>query len=164
MAHFEAFAPRVVVDDFARKIDALCIWGNTLIVGLSDGSLLFFNEQQQQAPAGGSGGGGATALSTWQVTRMQKGFAKRGLAQLQTLEAQEALLSLSGAARRVAVLHAMLQRQARSLLRAHRAELSQTRAWRCTRCRSCALVAQPAARRAPPRLPGTSAGSCWQQQ
>lgn len=86
---FEAFEPGVVVDEFARKIDSLCVWNNTLIAGLSDGSLLFFEEQNAESSAGAS-------ISTWQVTRVQKSFGKRSILQLQTLEDQKYLLSLSG--------------------------------------------------------------------
>lgn len=88
---FEAFEPSVVVDAFARKIDAICIWRDTIITSLSDGSLLFFQEQpaaDQQVSA--------PTVSTWQVTRAQKGFTKRGAQQLQALESQSFLLSLSG--------------------------------------------------------------------
>jgi hypothetical protein len=88
---FEAFEPSVVVDDFARKIDALCIWNDTIITSLSDGSLLFFQEQ----PAADQQGSAPT-VSTWQVTRAQKGFTKRGAQQLHALESQQFLLSLSG--------------------------------------------------------------------
>eukprot|EP00882_Tetradesmus_deserticola_P020833 GHRQ01022517.1.p1 GENE.GHRQ01022517.1~~GHRQ01022517.1.p1 ORF type:complete len:242 (+),score=84.23 GHRQ01022517.1:280-1005(+) len=88
---FEAYEPSVVVDDFARKIDSICVWNDTLIAGLSDGSLLFFQEQQQQGSAQSSG----RVLSSWQVTRVQKNFGKRGIQQLQALEDQQYLLSLS---------------------------------------------------------------------
>eukprot|EP00879_Flechtneria_rotunda_P024756 GHRR01026263.1.p2 GENE.GHRR01026263.1~~GHRR01026263.1.p2 ORF type:complete len:170 (+),score=65.75 GHRR01026263.1:82-591(+) len=88
MAGFEAFEPSVVVDEFARKIEALCVWGNTLLVGLSDGSLLFFEQQ-----SGGNAVG--ASISTWQVTKVQKNFGKRGTAQLQALQDQPYLLSLS---------------------------------------------------------------------
>jgi hypothetical protein len=88
---FEAYEPSVVVDEFARKIESLCVWGDTLIAGLSDGSLLFFQEQQQ-----GSEQGSGRVLSSWQVTRVQKNFGKRGVQQLQALENKPYLLSLSG--------------------------------------------------------------------
>jgi len=87
---FEAFEPSVVVDDFARKIEALCVWNGTIIASLGDGSLLFF--QEQAADQGGS----VPTVSSWQVTRAQKGFTKRGAQQLQALESQPFLLSLSG--------------------------------------------------------------------
>lgn len=86
---FEAFEPSVVVDDFARKIEALCVWNGTIIASLGDGSLLFF--QEQAADQGGS----VPTVSSWQVTRAQKGFTKRGAQQLQALESQPFLLSLS---------------------------------------------------------------------
>lgn len=86
---FEAFEPSVVVDEFARKIDALCVWKDTLIAGLSDGSLLFFSQQSSDGSAAGD-------LSSWQVTRVQKNFCKRGILQLQPLENEKYLLSLSG--------------------------------------------------------------------
>ncbi|KAF6257282.1 hypothetical protein COO60DRAFT_26268 [Scenedesmus sp. NREL 46B-D3] len=89
---FEAYEPSVVVDEFARKIDSLCVWDDTLIAGLSDGSLLFFQEQQQQQ---GNEQGPGRVLSSWQVTRVQKSFGKRGVQQLQALENQPYLLSLS---------------------------------------------------------------------
>jgi hypothetical protein len=88
---FEAYEPSVVADEFARKIDSLCVWEDTLIAGLSDGSLLFFNEQQQ-----GSEQGSGRVLTSWQVTRVQKNFGKRGVQQLQVLENKPYLLSLSG--------------------------------------------------------------------
>lgn len=88
---FEAYEPSVVVDEFARKIDSLCVWEDNLIAGLSDGSLLFFQEQQQ-----GSEQGSSRRLSSWQVTRVQKNFGKRGVQQLQALENKPYLLSLSG--------------------------------------------------------------------
>ncbi|WIA17457.1 hypothetical protein OEZ85_014302 [Tetradesmus obliquus] len=87
---FEAYEPSVVVDEFARKIDSLCVWEDNLIAGLSDGSLLFFQEQQQGSEQGSSRG-----LSSWQVTRVQKNFGKRGVQQLQALENKPYLLSLS---------------------------------------------------------------------
>jgi hypothetical protein len=88
---FEAYEPSVVVDEFARKIDSICVWEDNLIAGLSDGSLLFFQEQQQ-----GSEQGSGRVLSSWQVTRVQKNFGKRGVQQLQALDKQPYLLSLSG--------------------------------------------------------------------
>lgn len=91
---FEAFEPSVVVDDFARKIDAICVWKETIIASLSDGSLLLFQEQQSAGQLGDQHG--APTVSTWQVTRAQKGFTKRGAQQLQALESQPFLLSLSG--------------------------------------------------------------------
>lgn len=86
---FEAFQPSVVVDEFARKIESLCVWEDTLVSGLSDGSLLFFNEQSSEEQ-------GSRVVSTWQVTRVQKSFGKRSILQLQALEDQPYLLSLSG--------------------------------------------------------------------
>lgn len=88
-AAFEAFEPSVVVDEFARKIGSLCVWNKTVIAGLTDGSLLFFDEQSAESSTG-------TNISTWQVSRVQKNFGKRTMHQLQTLENQEFLLSLSG--------------------------------------------------------------------
>lgn len=90
---FEAFEPRIVVDEFARKIESLCVWKETIIASLSDGSLLFFEEQ---APAEVKDSTSAPTVTTWQVTRAQKGFTKRGAQQLQALESQPFLLSLSG--------------------------------------------------------------------
>lgn len=98
-ASFEAFEPSVVVDDFARKIDALCIWKETIIASLSDGSLLLF---EQQTEAADHEDPSAPTVSTWQVTRAQKGFTKRGAQQLQALESQPFLLSLSGKKRALA--------------------------------------------------------------
>lgn len=86
-----------MVDDFARKIDAICVWGEKIIASLADGSLLFFEEQ----PAADQQADGAPTVSTWQVTRAQKGFTKRGAQQLQTLASQPLLLSLSGEQQRV---------------------------------------------------------------
>jgi hypothetical protein len=88
MTRFEAFEPSVVVDEFARKINALCVWKNSLVAGLSDGNLLFFNEQRAQVAG--------SEFSTWQVTRVQKHFGKRAIQQLQAVEGQSCLLSLSG--------------------------------------------------------------------
>lgn len=93
VASFEAFEPSVVVDDFARKIDAICVWGQKVIASLADGSLLFFEEQLAADQQGSDDG---PTVSTWQVTRAQKGFTKRGAQQLQTLASQPFLLSLSG--------------------------------------------------------------------
>lgn len=90
-ASFEAFEPSVVVDDFARKIEALCVWNESIVASLGDGSLLFFQEQ-----AAADQSGSVPTVSTWQVTRAQKGFTKRGAQQLQALESQPFLLSLSG--------------------------------------------------------------------
>lgn len=98
-ASFEAFEPSVVVDDFARKIDAICVWGEKIIASLADGSLLFFEEQ----PAADQQADGGPTVSTWQVTRAQKGFTKRGAQQLQTLASQPFLLSLSGEQQRVGI-------------------------------------------------------------
>jgi hypothetical protein len=116
---FEAFKPSVVVDDFARKIDALCVWGATILASLSDGSLLFFeqvpdppqahhppgparqppsaNPTAAAAAASASASAAAPALTSWQVTRVHKGFTTRGGARrLQALAGQPYLLTLSG--------------------------------------------------------------------
>lgn len=88
MTCFEAFEPSVVVDEFARKINALCVWKDSLVAGLNDGNLLFFNEQRAQVAG--------SDFSTWQVTRVQKHFAKRTIQQLQAVDGQSCLLTLSG--------------------------------------------------------------------
>lgn len=105
---FRAYDAEVVVDQFARKINALCVWGRTLLAGLADGSLLFFEEQQRQVDraAGAGTGAAAQADAAWQVTRLEKGFCKKAILQLLVvLEAKAdeakgwapALISLTGA-------------------------------------------------------------------
>jgi hypothetical protein len=39
---FEAYRSEVVVEQFPRKIQSLCVWGDQVLAGLQDGSLLFF--------------------------------------------------------------------------------------------------------------------------
>lgn len=39
---FEAYVPETVVDRFPRKIECICTWHEQVLVGLQDGSLLFF--------------------------------------------------------------------------------------------------------------------------
>ena len=88
---FEAYEPEVVVDQLGKKIECLCACKNAVIAGLSDGSLLFFEAQplEQRQSAGGT-------LHPWQVTRVQKGFAKRAVLQLLFLEEHGLMLSLTG--------------------------------------------------------------------
>jgi hypothetical protein len=45
---FEAFTSEPVVQQFSRKIECLCSWGNVLLVGLNDGSLLVFGEELKE--------------------------------------------------------------------------------------------------------------------
>ncbi len=82
------------MDQFARKVEALCVWGDKLLAGLADGSLLFFEQQQRPAGATGASPGGTAAA--WQVTHLQKQFMKRAVSQLLALPGQDLLFSLSG--------------------------------------------------------------------
>ncbi|KIY93011.1 hypothetical protein MNEG_14951 [Monoraphidium neglectum] len=108
---FRAYDVEVVADQFARKINALCVWGRQLLAGVGDGSLLFFEEPPprpaEEASGGGSGGGGggsgapAGPAPPWQVTRLEKGFCKKPILQLEVVlegePAGPALICLTGA-------------------------------------------------------------------
>jgi hypothetical protein len=64
---FEAYRSEVVVEQFPRKIQSLCIWGDQVLAGLQDGSLLFFRN------VSGDTGGGKGA---WQVCRFDQTHAR----------------------------------------------------------------------------------------
>lgn len=93
MAALTAFESSVVVDNFAARIQALCVWRDSLVVGLGDGSLLLLEEPRESNTA-------QCPPRPWQVQRVHRGFAKRGgVTQLQavTLAGRDHILSLSGA-------------------------------------------------------------------
>lgn len=58
---FEAYRTETVVDNFPRTIASLCLWGEQVLVGLQDGSVLFF--QRNAAAAVGQAG-------AWQVRKV----------------------------------------------------------------------------------------------
>ena len=83
---FRAYEPEVVAEGFGRAVGAICAYGDDLLAGLGDGSLLFFSAPT--AGGGGGAGGGDAAgggRGPWQVTRVEKGFFKKQVLHLQVV-------------------------------------------------------------------------------
>lgn len=63
VAIFEAYRSEVVVEQFPRKIQSLCIWGDQVLAGLQDGSLLFFRNVPVDVSSG---------RTSWQVRSLAR--------------------------------------------------------------------------------------------
>jgi len=62
----QAYRTEVVVKDFPRKVETLCLWGKQLLAGLQEGSLLFF---KRLTPGSDEENGNSTQAESlaWQV-------------------------------------------------------------------------------------------------
>lgn len=86
--HFQAFRLESVVDNFGRRIESVCTWGQRVIVGLGDGTLLMFERQEQSGPPSAS-------QPAWQVVFAQKAFSRRPVQQMQASVQHSVLISLT---------------------------------------------------------------------
>ncbi len=70
-ADFQAFVSHTILDSFQKKIEVVEAWGDKVIAGLSDGSLVILepNEEDQAGP--------------WQVVQALKQFSKKSVMQMQ---------------------------------------------------------------------------------
>lgn len=68
---FQAFISQTVLDSFQKKIEVVEAWGQKVMAGLSDGSLVVLqpNEEDEAGP--------------WQVIQAIKPFSKKSVVQMQ---------------------------------------------------------------------------------
>lgn len=68
---FQAFISHTVLDSFQKKIEVVEAWGEKVMAGLSDGSLVVLqpNEEDEAGP--------------WQVIQAIKPFSKKSVVQMQ---------------------------------------------------------------------------------
>ena len=70
-ASFEAFSSGLVLQSLQKKIEAVEVWENKVLVGLSDGTLMVLEEDESRPE------------SAYQVVKAVRGFGKKGVFQLQ---------------------------------------------------------------------------------